>query len=79
MLPTCGNVVRGVDGLRFNHSSTTSRHRRSATAGRYRTDRNWAIEDLTARGKTAAQRMLNCNGSSTWLLGFPIMVAVTEF
>jgi len=44
MLPTCGNVVRGGDGLRLNHSSTTSRHRRSATAGRYR------IQELGHRG-----------------------------
>jgi len=37
MVPACGNVVGGVDGLRLNHSSTTSRHRRPATAGRDRT------------------------------------------
>ena len=70
MLPACGNVVGGVDGLRLNHSSTTSRQRRPATAGRDRTQRNWAIEDLTARSKTAAQRMLTRNGPGTlvfWL------------
>ena len=30
--------------------------------------KNWAIEDLTARGKTAMQMMLNRSGSSTLLL-----------
>src|SRR5215467_7226077 len=37
MLPTCGNAVQGLDHLRLNHSSTTRRHRRTATAGRDRT------------------------------------------
>jgi len=39
MVLTCGNVLFRLIGQRLNHSSTTSRHRRSATAGRYRTQR----------------------------------------
>jgi len=68
---TCGNALLGLIGQPLNHSSTTNLHRRSATAGRYRTDRTGATEDLTARGKTATQRMLNRPGSSTLVAWLP--------
>jgi hypothetical protein len=49
MLLTCGNVLLGLIGQRLNHSSTTILHRRSATAGRCRTDRTGQLRSSTGR------------------------------